>query len=81
MFDFIITRKNVPQIVIRNRVSEYREKHGFSVTALSSLIGTSDLTILNVEDGSLVPSIKLALLLSYALRCSVNDLFSLDIVD
>lgn len=62
---------------LRNRLREHRDGRGFSQQALGDLVGVTRQAILAIEAGKQVPSTSLSLRLARALRCGVEDLFSL----
>lgn len=60
-----------------NTIRCHREGLGLSQHALAELVGVSRQAIIAIEAGRQVPSTALGLGLARALRCSVEDLFSL----
>ncbi|NTX98997.1 substrate-binding domain-containing protein [Deinococcus sp. JMULE3] len=62
---------------LRCAVRERREAAGLSVSALAAQVGLSRQALSRVESGAAVPGTRQALLLARALRCRVEDLFSL----
>ncbi len=64
-------------VAVRCAVRERREAAGLSVSALAAQVGLSRQALSRVESGAAVPGTRQALLLARALRCRVEDLFSL----
>jgi molybdate-binding protein/DNA-binding XRE family transcriptional regulator len=62
---------------LENEVRRYRERLGLSQQDLADLAGVSRQGIVGIEGGRQVPSTALSLRLARALRCGVEDLFSL----
>ncbi len=62
---------------VENRLTELREKRGFSAAHLAKLAGVSRQTIYAMEAGSYVPNTAVALRLARALEATVEDLFAL----
>ena len=60
-----------------NTVRHHREQAGLSQQALGELVGVSRQALVAIEGGRQVPSTSLSLRLARALRCGVEDLFSL----
>ena len=62
-------------IVLINRLKEYRLAKKISQEELARLVGTTRQTIIAIEKGLFNPSAKLALLLCIALDQKFEDLF------
>ena len=62
-------------LVLNNRVREYRQKLNLSQQELAQKVGTTRQTIIAIEKGIFSPTAKLALLLTYALNCTFEQLF------
>lgn len=62
---------------LENRVRDHRERLGLSQQELSELVGVSRQAIVGIEGGRQVPGTTLSLRLARALRCGVEELFSL----
>jgi molybdate-binding protein/DNA-binding XRE family transcriptional regulator len=62
-----------------NAVRRHREEAGLSQQALAELADVSRQAIVAIEGGRQVPSTALSLRLARALRCGVEDLFSLSV--
>ena len=60
-----------------NRVRAHRERLALSQQALAETVGVSRQAIIAIEGGRTVPATSLSLKLARALRCDVEDLFSL----
>ena len=63
------------QIVLNNKVKEYRTAKKLSQEELAKMVGTSRQTIISIEKNVFVPSAKLALLLCIALGVRFEQLF------
>jgi molybdate-binding protein/DNA-binding XRE family transcriptional regulator len=64
-----------------NRLKPRRERLGLSQGALAKRVGVSRQAIVAIEGGRQVPSTSLGLKLARALRCGVEDLFSLGVTE
>ena len=62
-------------LVLNNRLKEYRTKCNLSQKELADKVGTTRQTIIAIEKGTFSPTAKLALLLCYALDCTFEELF------
>lgn len=62
-------------LILHNRVKEYRQKAKLSQQELAEKVGTTRQTIIAIEKGVFSPTAKLALLLSCALNCTFEQLF------
>lgn len=62
---------------LNNCLKTKRAEKGLSQEELARMIGTTRQTIIAIEKKQFNPTTKLALLLSTALDCHVEDLFSL----
>ena len=62
---------------LRNTVRTKRERLGLSQHALAEVVGVSRQAIIAIEASRQVPSTSLALQLARALRCGVEEIFSL----
>lgn len=60
-----------------NKVNELRKRKGLSQMRLAVLSKVGRSTISNIENGIYVPGVDIALRLSIALGCKVEDLFFL----
>lgn len=65
------------QDAIDNRLKVHRERLSLSQQALAEAVGVSRQAIVAIEGGRTVPSTALTLRLARALRCRVEDVFSL----
>jgi len=63
---------------LNNAIRRHRELVGLSQQSLGELAGVSRQAIIAIEGGRQVPSTSLSLRLARALRCGVEDLFSLN---
>jgi len=60
---------------LKNNVKEFRLKAKLSQQELAEKVGTTRQTIIAIEKGVFSPTAKLALLLTYALGCTFEELF------
>ena len=58
-----------------NRLKEIRKESGLTQDALAQRVGVTRQTIIAIEQGKFVPSVKLALLLSNEFGKPLEDLF------
>jgi len=65
-------------VVLRNRVRELRLQQGLTQVTLAKRVGVTRQTIIAVEKGKFVPSVKLALRLANTLGTPLEDVFWLD---
>jgi putative transcriptional regulator len=63
---------------LRNRVKELRLDRNLTQANLADEVGVTRQTIIAVEKGKFVPSVKLALELASALRTSLENVFWLE---
>jgi len=64
---------------VKNKLREFRFKNDeITQESLAELVGVSRQTIIAIEKGRFNPSVKLALKISHALRCTVEDLFIIE---
>lgn len=66
------------KLVLNNHLKERRVDKGLSQEELAKLVGTTRQTIISIEKKQFNPTTKLAILLSVALDCKVEDLFYLE---
>lgn len=66
---------------MQNKVKSRRVEMGFTQDEMSKKIGVSRQTIHAIESGKYIPSTLLALKLSLYLKCSVEEIFSLEASD
>jgi len=64
--------------VLRNRLRELRSQQGLTQVSLAERVGVTRQTIISVEKGKFVPSVKLALRLAGTLGTPLEDVFWLD---
>lgn len=62
-------------LVLHNKIKQYRTKCNLSQKELADKVGTTRQTIIAIEKGTFSPTAKLALLLCYALDCTFDELF------
>jgi putative transcriptional regulator len=63
---------------LRIRLKELRVKKGMTQEALAQSVGVTRQTIISVEKGKFIPSVRLALMLASALGAPLEDVFWLD---
>jgi len=63
---------------LRNRLRELRLQQGLTQVSLAKRVGVTRQTIIALEKGKFVPSVKLALRLADTLGTSLEDVFWLD---
>lgn len=66
------------ELVLLNKVKDFRLKHKLSQEELAKIVGTTRQTIISIEKKLFNPSAKLALLLCLALDVKFEDLFYFD---
>ncbi|WP_297036687.1 helix-turn-helix transcriptional regulator [uncultured Enorma sp.] len=64
--------------MLKNRISEHRERLGLTQQALADAVGVRRETIVNLERGRYNPSLKLALKICAVLEATVEDVFLLE---
>jgi putative transcriptional regulator len=64
--------------VVRNRLKEARLEKGLTQESLASTVGVTRQTVIAVEKGRFVPSVKLALEFAWALGIPIVEIFWLD---
>ncbi len=63
------------EIILHNKLKEYRQAKKFSQEELAKTVGTTRQTIIAIEKNQFNPSAKLALLLCIALDVKFEELF------
>jgi putative transcriptional regulator len=66
---------------LHNRLKEIRNQKGLTQETLARVVGVTRQTIIAVEQGKFVPSVKLALELSVALETPLEQVFWLGSVE
>lgn len=66
------------KLELNNKLKETRVAKNLSQEELARMIGTTRQTIISIEKKQFNPTTKLAILLSLALDCKVEDLFYLE---
>lgn len=61
--------------MISNKVKEIRKKRGMSISELARRTSLSRVTIMNVENKEVIPSLETALLISRELDREIGDIF------
>ena len=69
---------NMKKLELGNKLKETRVAKKLSQEELARLVGTTRQTIISIEKKQFNPTTKLAILLSIALDCKVEDLFYLE---
>ena len=64
--------------MIRNRIKEYRAKHGMKQEDLARLVGVRRETIGNLEKGRYNPSLVLAWNIAKAFGVTIEDVFTVE---
>jgi putative transcriptional regulator len=62
-------------VTVENRLRELRLEHEMTQQSLATRVGVTRQTILAIEGGGYVPSVRLALLLAEALARPVEEIF------
>jgi putative transcriptional regulator len=60
---------------LSTKIKEYRQQLGFTQESLAEIVGVRRETIVFLEQGKYVPSLKLAYDISRALNASIDSLF------
>ncbi|MBP3953550.1 helix-turn-helix transcriptional regulator [Bacillus suaedae] len=60
---------------MKNKLVEYRKKHGFSQDKLAEKLGVSRQTIISIEKEKYSPSLPLAFELAKIFHTTIEDLF------
>lgn len=60
---------------LKNNLRHLRRSKDYTQKELGLLVGSTQTTIWAIESGQCIPTVKLALLLSVALNCKVEDIF------
>jgi putative transcriptional regulator len=66
---------------VSNRLKEIRTQHNLTQQDLAGMVGVTRQTIIAIEKGKFVPSVKLALELSRVLKIPIHELFWLETID
>ncbi len=64
-------------IIIHNKIHEYRTCAGLTQEALAETVGVTRQTVISIEKGNYTPSVSLALRFAKLFAVSVEDIFSL----
>ena len=64
-----------------NKLKQSRESNQITQEQLAQLVGVSRQSIISIEKGHYVPTIVLALKISFVLKSKVEDLFVLEETD
>jgi len=62
-------------MIIRNRLREFRAKYRMTQEELARRVGVTRQTIIAIENGKYLPSLKLAFKLAKAFNVRIEDLF------
>lgn len=63
------------ELVLKNKLKEYRERKNLSQQKLAEIVGSTRQTIIAIEKGTFSPTAKLAYLLCLALDKKFEELF------
>lgn len=63
------------ELILKNRLKEFRTEKGLSQTDLAKMVGVSRQTISSIETGQFCPTAKLALILCIALEKKFEEMF------
>ncbi|MCG1008957.1 helix-turn-helix transcriptional regulator [Salinicoccus sp. ID82-1] len=63
---------------MKNNVSEFRKRYGYSQDRLAENLGVSRQTVISIEKGRYNPSLPLAMILAELFDTNVETLFSLE---
>lgn len=61
--------------MISNKVKEVRKKRGMPIAELARRTNLSRMTISNIENNKVVPSLESAILISKELECDIGEIF------
>ena len=62
-------------MIIRNRLREFRARYRMTQEELARRVGVTRQTIIAIENGKYLPSLKLAFKLAKAFNVKIEDLF------
>ncbi|HIH2211402.1 MULTISPECIES: helix-turn-helix transcriptional regulator [Bacillota] len=60
---------------MKNRIQEYRNKHGYSQDKLAEILKVSRQTIISLEKGKYNPSLPLAIAIAKTFNTNVENIF------
>lgn len=63
------------QLILKNRIKEFRIEKGFSQSQLAEMVGVSRNTISSIETGQFSPTAKLAFIICIALEKKFEEIF------
>jgi putative transcriptional regulator len=63
---------------MKTRIKEYRAKHNMTQNELAEKVGVRRETIVFLEQGKYIPSLKLAYDIAEVFKAKIEDLFSFD---
>ena len=63
---------------VKNKLPEYRKKHGYSQDKLAEKLGVSRQTIISIEKGKYNPSLPLAMIMAELFETNVESIFLLE---
>ena len=66
------------ELVLKNKLKEFRTEKGISQANLAEIVGVSRNTISSIETGQYQPTAKLALIICIALEKKFEDIFYFD---
>ena len=62
-------------MIVRNRLREFRARYRMTQEELARSVGVTRQTIIAIENGKYLPSLKLAFKLAKAFNVKIEDLF------
>ena len=62
-------------MIVRNRLREFRARYRMTQEELARRVGVTRQTIIAIENGKYLPSLKLAFKLAKAFNVKIEDLF------
>lgn len=62
-------------LCLKNRLLEYRKKHGYSQDKLAEMLNVSRQTIISIEKGKYNPSLPLAISIAKIFKTHVESIF------
>lgn len=63
--------------IVRNKVSEFRTKAGWTQEQLADTVHVSRQTVIAIEKGNYTPSVLLALKIAKVFKAPLGDIFSI----
>ncbi|MEN1966744.1 helix-turn-helix transcriptional regulator [Lentibacillus sp. N15] len=63
---------------MKNNMTEYRRRFGYSQESLAEKLGVSRQTVISIEKGKYNPSLPLAMILAQTFHTNVESIFMLE---